>query len=64
MKENKYLYAVRNVQTGKLESNLTNPKKKFWQIKRFARRAIVQSRHLDQLELVTFELVEVEKERV
>lgn len=58
------LYAARDPRTGKLVSNITNPMKKFWQIKVSAEEAIRREtsgkyRRYDSLELVTFKLVEV-----
>lgn len=64
MKNPKYLYAVRDTTTGELVGNLTNPKRSFWKVKGFAKQAIVHSPKRNQLELVTFELTEVEKETV
>lgn len=64
----KYLYAARDKSTGKLVCDITNPGKKFWQRQADAIAAINRhnsekgryyySRH-GELELVTFELVEV-----
>lgn len=65
MKDNELrLYAARNPVTGKLVSNITNPRKKFWQIESAAKEAIrvaTQGRYkkYESLELVTFKLVEV-----
>lgn len=61
------LYAVRDTSTGKLVSDLTNPKKKFWQRKNAAEEAmrgvgsVASYRYgrYKSLELVTFRLVEV-----
>lgn len=59
-----FLYAARNPQTGKLVSDITHPRKKFWQQKEAAKIDIniaMGSRYCkyDSLELVTFKLVEV-----
>ena len=64
-----YLYAARDVLTKKLVSDITNPRRKYWDKKGNAQAAIdsynkyPQYRHNkgnhNQLELVTFELVEV-----
>ena len=66
-KENPRIYAARDIETGKLASDLTNPKKKFWHRKSAAIEAINKSnsspyRHRGKVELVTFELVEVPNE--
>lgn len=58
------LYAARNPVTGKLVSDLTNPRKKFWQRKDAAQEAIRDAvngrwKKYNSLELVTFKLVEV-----
>lgn len=58
------LYAARDTRTGKLVSDITNPSKKFWQTKAYAKEAICRAtsgryRQYDSLELVTFKLVEV-----
>lgn len=63
----RYLYAAREKSTGKLVCDITNPGKRFWQRQADAIAAINRhnsdrrhyySRH-GELELVTFELVEV-----
>ena len=59
------IYAVRDMETGKLVSDLTNPKKKFWQRKDSATDAINKASHRTwyknrTLKLVTFKLVEVD----
>lgn len=59
------LYAVRDPATGKLVSNITNPRRKYWDRKGNAKAAIaneVGRRYpkYKSLELVTFKLVEVE----
>lgn len=60
---NERLYAVRDTDTGKLVSNITNPRRKYWDRKGNALAAIRNSRyhgiHKD-LRLVVFELVEIE----
>ena len=57
------LYAVRDKQTGKLISNLTSKHKKYWEQYNACREAIQNSfryrEERDRLEIVTFELVEV-----
>ena len=58
------IYAVRDKDTGKLVSNLTNPRKKYWDRKQNALTAMSANNHINRvlkrnLELVTFELVEV-----
>lgn len=59
-----YVYAARDKNTGKLVSNITNPSRKFWQRRKDCVHAI--SRYncrrckTYNLELVAFELVEVE----
>ncbi len=65
---NNKLYAVRDKETGKLVSDITNPGHKFWEVKGWAKRAVedynnrtVKRKH-GQLELVCFELVEVKEE--
>lgn len=73
MKNKLYLYAAREICSGKLVSDITNPKRKYWDKKGNATRAIdTYNRHYanrdhnlynkgkhSSLELVTFELVEV-----
>lgn len=61
-----YLYAAREVTTGKLVSNLTNPRRKYWDRECNARNAIDYHNHRNArfgkpgiVELVKFELVEV-----
>lgn len=55
------LYAVRDTDTGKLVSDITNPRRKYWDRKGNAMSAIQRSPHYrrDHLKLVTFNLVEV-----
>ena len=62
------LYAARDTNTGKLVSDLTNPRRKYWDRKANAVNAInsyngrtVKFKH-GRIELVTFKLVEVEDE--
>ncbi len=72
-----YLYAARDTVTGKLVSDITNPKRKYWDKKANAQKAIdyynrgYANRPLKSfdnkgehgtIELVTFELVEVKDE--
>lgn len=64
---NNRLYAVRDEGTGKLVSNITNPRRKYWDRKGNAESAIRNAKgsyYKDprNLKLVTFELVEVEDE--
>ena len=74
MEKKTYLYAARDTATGKLVSNITNPRRKYWDKKGNAQSAIdcynkgYANRKLPYsankgehgfLELVTFELVEV-----
>lgn len=58
------LYAARDKNTGKLVSNITNPSRKFWQRRRDCIKAINSESYYRQkdydLELVVFELIEVE----
>lgn len=71
---NERLYAARDVNTGKLVSDITNPKRKYWDRKGNAVKAIeyYNGRYANRklkpfdnkgehgiVELVTFELVEV-----
>lgn len=59
MKTNK-LYAVRDEEKGKLVSDLTNPRKKYWDKRCFAEEAIRKNiRYNPNLKLVVFKLVEV-----
>lgn len=66
-----YLYAVRDKKTGKLVRDITNPGHKFWEKRRSCQTAIdnynngnYYSRRNStyDLELVTFELIEVNVE--
>ena len=71
---NERLYAARDISTGKLVSDITNPKRKYWDKKGNAVKAIERynrcyaNRNLapynkgnhGTIELVTFELVEVQ----
>ena len=71
---NERLYAARDVSTGKLVSDITNPRRKYWDRKGNAEKAIeyYNQRYANKklkpfdnkgehgtIELVTFELVEV-----
>lgn len=61
-----YLYGARDTSTGKLVSDITSPRKKFWQRKGDCQEAIRRATHwkwYGSLELVTFKLVEVEDEQ-
>lgn len=55
---NERIYAVRDTTTGKLVSNITNPRRKYWDRKGNALAAINRSYRKHNLELVTFVLVE------
>lgn len=74
---NERLYAARDVNTGKLVSDITNPKRKYWDKKGNAVKAIeyynqrYANRKLEPfankgehgtIELVTFELVEAKED--
>ena len=65
MNKNPRLYAVRDTDTGKLVSDITNPRRKYWERKGNALSAMHystrRSRHKN-MELVVFELVEVESD--
>lgn len=65
MSDKQRLYAVRDTDTGKLVSDITNPRRKYWDRKANALAAIQNGqrryRHKN-MELVVFELVEVEDE--
>lgn len=62
------LYAARDKNTGKLVTGLTSPSHKFWQRKSDCEKAIMNynnsryKRTNYDLELVTYELVEVKEE--
>jgi hypothetical protein len=66
---NDRLYAVRDTQTGKLVSDITNPRRKYWDRKGNAEAAIrgckwrVGAERQSKLKLVVFELVEVQDDR-
>lgn len=65
MAENKRLYAVRDTDTGKLVSDITSPRRKYWDRKANALWAIQNGRRNHRhknMELVAFELVEVEND--
>lgn len=69
MADKKYLYSVRDVATGKLVTNITNPGRRYWEKKGTCQKAIDaynnstprwrRYNYDGPLELVTFELVEV-----
>lgn len=62
---NNRLYAVRDMDTGKLVSDITNPRRKYWDRKGNAVAAINGGIHRHRhknLKLVVFELVEVEED--
>lgn len=64
-----YLYAAREIDTGKLVSNITNPRRKYWDKKGNAMNAIEYHNYKHprwrkpgepgKVELVKFELIEV-----
>ena len=69
-----YIYGARDIDTGKLVSDITNPRKKYWDKRGNAQRAIDDyNQHAGDprfnknrgkyrcVELVVFELVEVSK---
>lgn len=63
------IYAARDKNTGKLVSGITNPSHKFWQRESDCRNAIgsynrgyTRARKGYDLEVVTYELVEVKEE--
>lgn len=60
---NNRIYAVRDTDTGKLVSDITNPRRKYWDRKNNAVAAInggVRRHRHKNMKLVVFELVEVE----
>jgi hypothetical protein len=62
MADNQRLYAVRDTDTGKLVSDITNPRRKYWDRRGNALEAIRKGRRKyrhENMELVVFELVEV-----
>lgn len=72
MEDKLYLYAAREIESGKLVSDITNPRRKYWDRKTNAIKAIDTYNRCDgwrynkgnhgKLELVTFELVEVKNQ--
>ena len=72
MEDKLYLYAAREIESGKLVSDITNPRRKYWDRKTNAIKAINAYNRCDgwrynkgnhgKLELVTFELVEVKNQ--
>jgi hypothetical protein len=66
---NDRLYAVRDTKTGKLVSDITNPRRKYWDRRGNAVAAIngckwrAGAEKQSRLKLVVFELVEVEDDR-
>lgn len=71
MKDRLYLYAAREIETGKLVSDITNPRRKYWDRKSNVVKAIdaynnpgwrYNKGNHGKLELVTFELVEVKND--
>lgn len=62
--EKRLIYAARDTETGKLVSDITNPRRKYWDRKGNAQNAIHyynsrRARKHSKVELVCFELVEV-----
>ena len=60
---NNRLYAVRDTDTGKLVSDITNPRRKYWDRRGNAVSAMgsgIRRHKHKNLKLVVFELVEVE----
>lgn len=59
------IYAVRDEDTGKLVSNITNPRKKYWDIRGHAvnacQKAMSRKWEDRKLKVVAFKLVEVEE---
>lgn len=64
--KNDIIYAVRDEDTGKLVSNTTNPRKKYWDIRGHAenacQKAMSRKWETRKLKVVTFKLVEVSEE--
>ena len=62
---NQKIYAVRDESTGKLVSNITNPRKKYWEKRGNAEnacnKALSRKWETRPLKVVAFELVEVEE---
>lgn len=62
---NDRLYAVRDMETGKLVSDITNPRRKYWDRMGNAKSAIqyagLRAKNR-RLKLVVFELVEVDED--
>ncbi len=71
MKDSKqYIYGAREVATGKLVSNITNPRRKYWDREGNALKAIRSHNNYDAkygrpgiVELVKFELIEVPQDK-
>lgn len=69
-KEELRIYGARDTSTGKLVSNLTNPRRKYWDrkgnalsaIQSYNRQRIHYGGNPSKIELVTFKLVEVQDE--
>lgn len=67
--EKQYLYGAREISTGKLVSNITNPRRKYWDRRKNAENAINYHNNKaprykrynepGPVELVKFELIEV-----
>lgn len=66
-----FIYAARDKNTGKFVKDITNPKHRFWEVKGYCQKAIdnynegnyYSKRNPNyDLEMVTFELVEVKNE--
>lgn len=60
------IYAVRDEDTGKLVSNITNPRKKYWGLRGRAMnacaKALARKRETRRLKVVAFRLMEVNEE--
>lgn len=58
---NKTVFCARDVTTGKLVSNITNPSRKYWTTRKCCENAIANAKWHDkrQLEVVEYALVEV-----
>ena len=66
-----FIYAVRDKNTGKIVKDITNPGHKFWEVKGYCQKAIDNYNKGNyyrrrnpkyDLEMVTYELVEVQNE--
>lgn len=63
--KNDIIYAVRDEDTGRLVSNITNPRKKYWDLRGSAltacAKALSRKWETRRLKVVAFKLVEVEE---